>query len=160
MGLIAKGKVKPPTDKDYMVVASYTDVQEILKPQPKMQANLVNVGALKKYVAATPKYKVYSALLKQSGTSDPTAVVNENTIGVFTLTRNSTGVYYLTSPGFNGFPDYGKVLVFLTNGFINRSITGAYTPPINGVVITTADLAGIFTDGYINNCSIEIRVYN
>ena len=111
-------------------------------------------------VGAGPSYKVYSALLNQSGTSDPTAMVNENTIGTFTLTRNSTGIYYLTSPEFNGYPDYGKVLVFVTNGLINRSITGAYTPPINGVTITTADLAGIFTDGYINNCSIEIRLYN
>jgi hypothetical protein len=111
-------------------------------------------------VVVTAPYKVYSALLNQSGTSDPTAMVNENTIGTFTLTRNSTGIYYLTSPAFNGYPDYGKVLVFLTNGLINRSITGAYTPPINGVTITTADLAGITTDGYINNCSIEIRLYN
>jgi len=50
MGLISKGKVKTPTDKDYLVVAAYTDVQEVLKPQPKMQANLVNIGALKKYI--------------------------------------------------------------------------------------------------------------
>jgi len=53
LGLITKGKVKTPTDKDYMVVASYTDAQEILKPQPKMQANLVNVGALKKYIGTS-----------------------------------------------------------------------------------------------------------
>jgi hypothetical protein len=50
LGLITKGKVKPPTGKDYMVVASYTDAQEVLKPQPKMQANLVSLAALKNYV--------------------------------------------------------------------------------------------------------------
>jgi hypothetical protein len=53
LGLITKGKVKPPTDKDYMVVASYTDAQEILKPQPKMQANLVSIGALKKFIQSS-----------------------------------------------------------------------------------------------------------
>ena len=111
-------------------------------------------------VVVTAPYKVYSALLNQSGTSNPTAVVNENTIGTFTLTRDNTGVYYLTSTGFNSFADYGKVLVFLTNGSAGKLISGAYTPPINGVAITTTNLTGTPTDGYINNCSIEIRLYN
>ena len=60
LGLITKGKVKTPTDKDYMVVASYTDAQEVLKPQPKMQANLVNVGALKKFVQINTTSTVYT----------------------------------------------------------------------------------------------------
>lgn len=53
LGLITKGKVKTPTNKDYIVVASYTDAQEILKPQPKMQANLVSVGALKTFIQSS-----------------------------------------------------------------------------------------------------------
>jgi hypothetical protein len=50
MGMIAKRKIKVPTDKDYIVSAAYTDAQEVLKPQPKMQANLINIGALRKYI--------------------------------------------------------------------------------------------------------------
>lgn len=50
MGMIAKRKVKVPTDKDYIVSAAYTDTQEVLKPQPKMEASLINIGALKKYI--------------------------------------------------------------------------------------------------------------
>jgi hypothetical protein len=50
MGLIAKRKVKVPTDKDYIVAAAYSDTQEVLKPQPKMEASLINIGALKKYI--------------------------------------------------------------------------------------------------------------
>ena len=50
MGMIAKRKVKVPTDKDYIVAAAYTDTQEVLKPQPKMEASLINIGALKKYI--------------------------------------------------------------------------------------------------------------
>ena len=46
-------------------------------------------------------YKVYSALLNQSGTSAPEALVTENTIGSMTITRNSAGVYYFISPEFN-----------------------------------------------------------
>ena len=48
--MIAKRKVKVPTDKDYIVAAAYTDTQEVLKPQPKMEASLINIGALKKYI--------------------------------------------------------------------------------------------------------------
>ena len=50
MGMIAKRKIKVPTDKDYIVAAAYTDTQEVLKPQPKMEASLINIGALKKYI--------------------------------------------------------------------------------------------------------------
>jgi hypothetical protein len=52
MGLIAKRKIKLPTDKDYIVSAAYTDTQEVLKPQPKMEASLINIGALKKYITS------------------------------------------------------------------------------------------------------------
>jgi hypothetical protein len=50
MGMIAKRKIKVPTDKDYIVAAAYTDTQEVLKPQPKMEASLINIGALKKFI--------------------------------------------------------------------------------------------------------------
>jgi hypothetical protein len=50
MGLISKRKIKTPTDKDYIISAAYTDVQEVLKPQPKMEPSLINIGALKKYI--------------------------------------------------------------------------------------------------------------
>jgi hypothetical protein len=50
MGLITKRKIKTPSDNDYIVSAAYTNVQEVLKPQPKMEASLLNIGALKKYI--------------------------------------------------------------------------------------------------------------
>ena len=50
MGLITKRKIKTPSDNDYIISAAYTDTQERLKPQPKMEANLLNIGALKKYI--------------------------------------------------------------------------------------------------------------
>ena len=53
MGMIAKRKVKVPTDKDYIVSAAYSDTQEVLKPQPKMEASLINIGALKKYLISS-----------------------------------------------------------------------------------------------------------
>jgi hypothetical protein len=50
MGLITKRKIKTPSDNDYIVSAAYTDTQERLKPQPKMEASLLNIGALRKYI--------------------------------------------------------------------------------------------------------------
>lgn len=53
LGLIAKRKIKTPSDKDYIVSAAFTNIQEILKPQPKMQASLLNIGDLKKYIGTS-----------------------------------------------------------------------------------------------------------
>jgi hypothetical protein len=72
MGLITKRKIKTPSDNDYIISAAYTDTQERLKPQPKMEASLLSLNGIKKYVLASiapPKYKVFTALLTQSGTN-------------------------------------------------------------------------------------------
>ena len=66
MGLIARGRVKPPEDTDYLVVASYMETKEVLKPQPKMQANLITVGALKKLIQPST-YKTFVGLVTQTG---------------------------------------------------------------------------------------------
>lgn len=62
MGLITKRKIKTPTDNDYIVSAAYTDTQERLKPQPKMEANLLSIGGIKKYVQSSvdimPAYSI------------------------------------------------------------------------------------------------------
>jgi hypothetical protein len=112
-------------------------------------------------------YKVYSALLNQSGTSAPTAVVNENTIGTMTITRNNTGVYYFVSPEFNSYDDYGKVLCFISNGSADgstgvlSSVNGQYVPPINGIQVVSKIASTLTpTDNAIQGCSIEIRLYN
>lgn len=40
-----------------------------------------------------PNYKIYTALLTQSGTASPTATVLENTIGDIVFTRDDVGYY-------------------------------------------------------------------
>lgn len=112
-------------------------------------------------------YKVYSALLNQSGTSAPEALVTENTIGSMTITRNSAGVYYFISPEFNSYADYGKVLCFMLNGSASggtgvlSSVNAQYVPPINGIqVLSVIGSTLAPTDNVINGCSIEIRLYN
>lgn len=44
-------------------------------------------------------YKVYTALLTQTGTDAPTATILQNTIGTVTYTYSGVGIYHATSSG-------------------------------------------------------------
>ncbi len=105
-------------------------------------------------------YKVYTAIVSQSGTNNPTVAVLENTLGTVTATRNNAGVYYLSSPTFNGLSDSNKVYVSLSNGGLVGVFIAQYIPPQSLVRINTFDLSGTPTDVLLNNASVEIRVYN
>ena len=51
-------------------------------------------------LSSTPLYKVYTAILSQSGTDSPVATVLENTLGITpTWTRLSVGSYQFNAPG-------------------------------------------------------------
>jgi hypothetical protein len=64
-----------------------------------------------------PTYKVYRALLTQTGTSAPVATVLENTLGATpTYARDGVGVYTLTSVG--SFPA-NKTIVNFPRGYWN-----------------------------------------
>ena len=112
--------------------------------------------------AGPPAYKVYTALLSQSGTASPTSLELENTFGVTaTFSYSLTGYYELYMTGqftsgrtfiINGCPDQnpigGSFGIFLTE----------YSD-INKITLSTLDDNGTFYDGMLNNTSIEIRVY-
>ena len=117
-------------------------------------------AATKQYVDSKRPYKVYTALLTQSGTSAPTAVVLENTIGNIVWSYNNIGVYtalsignftvnktavFISSQGFGG--GYGLVTS------VNNANNG------NQITITTQNSIG-GVNGNLENTSIEIRVYN
>ena len=134
---------------------------------PKILNGELNLDEFVESKIPTPTYKVYTAFISQSGTSAPTAVVNENTIGTMTITRNNTGVYYFVSPEFNSYDDYGKVLCFISNGSADgstgvlNSVNGQYVPPINGIQVLSKIASTLTpTDNAIQSCSIEIRLYN
>ena len=103
------------------------------------------------YVQATRPYKVYTALLSQSGTNAPTAIVLENTIGAIVWSRTVIGGYFAT---LSGAFTTDKTSVLITNGSANSTyIHGAQVSTSNVNVITVAD-------GQIDKATIEIRVYN
>ena len=108
-------------------------------------------------------YKVYTALLSQSGTNAPTATVLENTLGgTVVWTRNSTGNYYGTLNG--AFPIYDKIALFQGGdmwGTLPLKIIRVQYLNSNTIQIFTQQATdGALVDNSLANTSIEIRVYN
>lgn len=166
MGLITKRKIKTPSDKDYIISAGYTDAQEVLKPQPKMEASLLSLAAIKKYVAPTPAYKVYTALVTQTGTNAPVATVLENTIGNIWFTYDGVGSYRINS---NSLFTANKTATFISS-LDGGSGSGGGSPLGGGTSIVVLDsynlnffvidTVGNATNSFLSGYPIEIRVYN
>jgi len=122
---------------------------------PQGTSKAIEVGDLR-------GYKVYTALLTQSGTDAPTAIVLENTIGNIVWTRQAAGDYIAT----------------LSNAFVlNKTICLAYANQIDSqgvpylyyferINISSLSLqtgnsnTTSNEDGLIINIPFEIRVYN
>jgi hypothetical protein len=111
----------------------------------------------------TMNYKVYTALLSQSGTDDPTAVVLENTLGEnLTWTRDNVGFYYVISPGGLFVEDKTFVLV----SYNDTSSTGQViwsrnfldTSDPTRLYVSILDATFNYQDSF-TDISIEIRVY-
>jgi hypothetical protein len=99
-------------------------------------------------------YKMYTALVSQTGTSAPVVTVLDNTIGNIVWTYDSTGEYIGTLTGvfisgkvyFSALPSQitQLKLVRLNNNSVNL---GTVT-------------SGVKTNGLLSNTPIEIRIYN
>lgn len=108
-------------------------------------------------------YKVYTALLTQSGTSAPTATVLENTLGgTVVWTRSGVGSYVATLTG----------AFVLNKTSFSATVNGTPIPPstssvniygnratVDTIAVSTVTNTG-FADGTISPAYIEIRVYN
>lgn len=104
-----------------------------------------------------PTYKVYSALLAQSGEDAPTATVLENTLGGDIIWERITD---------------GEYSGTLTDAFTLNKSWSTY-PTISGqdstILVDFLDVntfyistfsSGVAADNLLDNASIEIRVYN
>jgi hypothetical protein len=99
-------------------------------------------------------YKVYVALLTQSGTNPPTAIVLENTLGAITFAYDGTGYYYINSSSL--FTSNKTGILF---GNTNAGYVKIYSNTTSQLVIEVFDNSGIYTDYGLLNTIIEIRVY-
>jgi hypothetical protein len=110
--------------------------------------------------ALQPTYKVYTALMSQTGTNAPTAIVLENTIGSILWTRVSAGVYRATLA--DTFLIDKLFIPCPSNGFDSSVNTGgggaSYKLARNNDAIIQLTTSSI--DDVLNYTPIEIRVYN
>ena len=110
-------------------------------------------------------YKVYTALLTQSGTNAPVATVLENTLGDIVWSYNSIGIYHATSIG--SFTENKTILPNTYTASTDGSIVSTFDffkLDENMVSIRTRDIVGNNQDNLINfndnDFLFEIRVYN
>jgi len=106
-------------------------------------------------------YKVYTAILTQTGTSAPVATVLQNTTNTtITWTRGATGDYSAT-PSIGGFFTANKTAVFVNRGSTstnNDVSTGWVWSSASNVRILTYN-NGVLTDSCLSDGTVEIRVY-
>jgi len=153
MGLISKRKIKVPTDKDYIVSAAYNDTQEVLKPQPKMEANLINIGALKKYIGTGTQGPTGA-----TGATGPEGPQGEQGIQGIQGEQGIPGV-----SGTSGLYAQTALGTLITNTTVETSLmgtgVGSLTVPSNGFSVGdsfTAKVCGPLSCA--NNETIHVRV--
>jgi hypothetical protein len=111
---------------------------------------------------ANSKYKVYTALLTQSDTFPPTAIVLENSLGVVTYSYLGVGQYQINCTGC-----FTNDKTFILFGSANdgdlgtpKYIFGGGRNTINNLQIAVINTDGVGTENStLNKTSIEIRVY-
>lgn len=137
---------------------NFTDLTERKGGKVDRKTEYFSLEDLQDSISSGGDYKVYRAILNQTGTSDPVATVLENTVGNIAWTRDSAGYYIGTLTGvfllnktfiltpfveLNQFED--KVYIYREN---------------NDVIALRSYLGGTQDDGLINHFPIEILVYN
>jgi hypothetical protein len=122
-------------------------------------------------VDTTRPYKVYTALLTQSGTNAPIATVLENTLGNIVWSYSSVGSYQATLTG----AFTSKTFFYIFSEAFYNSGPQIYGQKIRNLTRITNDIvsldqiglnftAGVYSsaggENNFTNVSIEIRVYN
>ena len=113
-------------------------------------------GTPKKQVLSTISdiarpYRVYTALLTQTGMDAPVATVLENTLGTINITYSSPGTYYVAS---DFLFTLNKTAIF--TGSTNNGDIMIATQNNNSLLVLTS----IGLNDCLVNTPIEIRVYN
>jgi hypothetical protein len=116
------------------------------------------VDATNAGLVAVRPYKVYTALLSQSGTNAPVATVLENTLGgTVAWSVSSVGLYLGT---LTGAFTLNKTVGFISGDQSSDKGYGIDNLSSIDYIRTSTRQAGVLTDNQLNKASIEIRVYN
>ena len=128
---------------------------QVLENDGMVVSDLTVTGSINGAVVVN--YSKYIANIFQSGTSDPSATVFENTIGDIVWTRLSTGFYAGTLTA--AFPTADRTYIML-NGTTNPGLATAYWYHSNEIRIVTQDTSlGSLADDLLQYATIEIRTY-
>lgn len=122
-----------------------------------LEEDLISLGGNPTPVDSRP-YKVYTALLTQSGTDAPVATVLENTLGEITFTYEDVGSYGVISDNlFN----LDKTSSEIISTYIDVSMGIAFISS-NRLKLFVAEISDpvILQNDQLNSAKIEIRVYN
>lgn len=105
-------------------------------------------------------YKVYTALLNQSGEDAPTAIVLENTIGTITFAYVDVGIYQINCS--NCFTE-NKTFILprggFSGGFDEGQLYSTQRISSSQYYLYTYGPSLDLYNGYLNDTAIEIRVY-
>lgn len=118
--------------------------------------------------APSPNYKVYRALMTQSGENNaPTATILENTIGGIKWTYANKGIYYGTLTGvfttsklFLPNPNASGSFILRDTSFVSTGTYSINRKSDNILELRSYNTIGELTDSILNNAPIEIIVYN
>jgi hypothetical protein len=175
MGLIAKRKIKTPTDNDYIISAAYTDIYERLKPQPKMEPNLLSLGAIKAYIGsgsqgppgAAATIAIGTTTTGAAGTSAIVTNVGTSSAAIFdfTIPEGEQGPQGPPGPGSgSSCPDH-FTLATVSGVFPVRTVN---SPELKNIFIGNDPLgwsygdynATINTDGFGNPLGLKNNMVN
>ena len=118
-----------------------------------------NQQVRKAYVADLLPYKIWSGTISQSGTSAPSSVVFQNTLGDdITFARTGVGIYTATCTG--------AYAISVTQVFTGVGNDGTAVPVILAAVRTSDNVItlrssqdGVLADAILTNIPLEIRVW-
>jgi hypothetical protein len=138
----------PPTLDDFLLG---TDVNNDNATQNFLVSDLVNL-------IGNP-YKVFTALLNQTGENEPVAIVLENTIGVITFTYLNEGYYSINS---DALFTNNKTAIFF-GPYIDPEAQirlGAEVQNTSEIIIGSVSQIAGPSNNIFTKTPIEIRVYN
>ena len=114
------------------------------------------IKKLKRQISCLYPYKVYTALLTQSGTDAPVATVLQNTLGgTVVWTRDNAGVYYGTLVG--AFT-VNKTAIIRGASFSGVFSYGSRRESADAIIVNTSE-SGSDSDSVLDNTTIQILVF-
>jgi hypothetical protein len=120
-------------------------------------------GSLSSTIPDSRPYKVYTALLTQTGTSAPTSTVLENTLGdTPTISYLGVGLFKVSFTSLLDLGNASKLWYSITQRNDTHHVYLNYGGSVGagGFIVSSRNNSNVYTNSVLNNNPIEIKVYN